>query len=202
MLSKTKYYFADLPNGYVSDFVLDASSKKTGRIVMVLFAVLFSLTFVICEAINSFNFAIEFKLVRTLVAAAIFVLAYLLMVIVHELIHGLFNKIFTHEKLVFGFSKKSAYCGTPNIYIKKGAKMVIAMAPFFILLITLIIPLIFIKEPFYYLLVTIFLGFHVGGCSGDLVEFFILLFKYKGKEVLVMDTGPSQTIYVQVSNAE
>ncbi|MCR4661573.1 MAG: DUF3267 domain-containing protein [Clostridia bacterium] len=182
--------------------MLDASSKKTGRIVMVLFAVLFSLTFVICEAINSFNFAIEFKLVRTLVAAAIFVLAYLLMVIVHELIHGLFNKIFTHEKLVFGFSKKSAYCGTPNIYIKKGAKMVIAMAPFFILLITLIIPLIFIKEPFYYLLVTIFLGFHVGGCSGDLVEFFILLFKYKGKEVLVMDTGPSQTIYVQVSNAE
>ena len=200
MAPKTKHYFSELPENYISDYVIDASSKKTGNIVMILFPIFFALTFVICEAINGFSFTIEFKLVRTLVASVVFIPTYFFMIIVHELIHGLFNKILTREKLVFGFSKKSAYCGTPSIYIKKGAKIVIAMAPFFVLLIALIIPLIFVKDPFYYLLVTILLGLHVGGCSGDLVEFFILLFKYKGKEVLVLDTGPSQIIYIKTTN--
>ena len=197
MESKTRYYFTELPENYVSDYVIGASSKKTNRIIGILFPILLILTFVICEAINRFNFAIEFKLVPTIVSPLVFVLAHFLMVVVHELIHGLFNKILTHEKLVFGFTRSSAYCGTPNIYIKKGAKMVIALAPFVILLAALIIPLIFIKDPFYYLLMSIFLGLHVGGCSGDLVEFFILLFKYHRKDVLILDTGPTQTIFLK-----
>ncbi|MCR4562610.1 MAG: DUF3267 domain-containing protein [Bacilli bacterium] len=202
MAPKTKYYFVELPENYASDYIIDGSSKKTRKIVTILFFVSFALTFVICEAINRFNFAIEFKLARTLVAPVVFVLAHFLMVVVHELIHGLFNKILTHEKLVFGFSLRSAYCGTPSIFVKKGAKMVIAMAPFFTLLTALVVPLVFVKDPFYYLLVTILLSFHVAGCSGDLMEFFILLFMYRRKEVLVLDTGPSQTIYVKSDKTE
>ena len=196
MEAKTKHYFKELPGNYVEDYVIDARDKKTGRIVSISFIALWAITFVICEAINLFNFSFEFKLMRTILAPLVFAFAYIVMVVLHELIHGLFNKIFTHEKLTFGFSKKSAYCGVPGIYIKKWPKIVIAMAPFFTFLTALIIALILIKDPFYYMLVSIFLGLHIGGCSGDLMEFFVLLFKYRGKRVLVNDSGPTQAIYI------
>ena len=197
METKTKHYFHELPENYVMDHTIDPKDKKTLWTMRIMFFVLFIVTFVICEAFNRFNFVMQFELIRTILAPIVFIAAYIVMIILHELIHGLFNVIFTHEKLVFGFNKSSAYCGTPNIYIKKGPKMVVAMAPFFTFLIVLIIPLVFIKDPFYYLLISILLGIHVSGCSGDLIEFFTLLFKYHGKKALIYDTGPTQTIYVE-----
>lgn len=196
MKTKTNCYFKELPEHYISDYVIDARTKKMALIVRIMFISLWAITFVICEAFNRFNFSFEFQLVRTIVTPFVFIAAYIVMIVLHELIHGLFNVIFTHEKLIFGFSKGAAYCGVPDIYIKKGPKMVVAMAPLFTFLIALIIALIFIKDPYYFMLVSIFLGLHVGGCSGDLIEFFILLFKYHSKKVLVYDSGPTQTIYI------
>ena len=37
MAPKTKHYFSELPENYISDYVIDASSKKTGDIVKILF---------------------------------------------------------------------------------------------------------------------------------------------------------------------
>ena len=196
MDTKTNLYFKELPENYVSDHVIDARVKKTALIVRIMFISLLAITFVVCEAFFGFNFSFEFQLIRTIITPLVFIAAYIVMIIIHELIHGLFNIIFTHEKLVFGFSKGAAYCGVPDIYLKRVPKMVVAMAPFFTILILLIIPLIFVKDPYYYMLISIFLGLHVGGCSGDLIEFFILLFKYHGKKVLVYDSGPTQTIYI------
>ena len=196
MDTKTNFYFKKLPENYVADFVIDVREKKLAWIVRILYISLLAITFVVCEAFNRFNFSFRFALLRTILTPIIFIAAYIVMVVLHELIHGLFNIIFTREKLEFGFAKGSAYCGMPNIYLKKGPKMVVVMAPFFTFLIALVIALIFIKDPYYYMVVSIFLGLHVGGCSGDLIEFFILFFKYHGKKVLVGDTGPTQTIYI------
>ena len=77
MAPKTKHYFSELPENYISDYVIDASSKKIGNIVKISFPIFFALTFVICEAINGFNFAIEFKLVRTLIASVVFIPTYI-----------------------------------------------------------------------------------------------------------------------------
>lgn len=121
MAPKTKHYFSELPENYISDYVIDASSKKIGNIVKISFPIFFALTFVICEAINGFNFAIEFKLIRTLIASVVFIPTYFFMIIVHELIHGLFNKILTREKLVFGFSKKKRLLWDPiYLYQERG----------------------------------------------------------------------------------
>ena len=196
MNTKTNYYYKELPENYVSDFVIDAREKKMAWIVRIMFISLWAITFVVCEAFNRFDFSFEFQLIRTIVTPFVFIATYILMVILHELVHGLFNIFFTHEKLVFGFSKGAAYCGIPNIYLKKGPKMVVAMAPFFTFLIALTVALIFIKDPYYYMVISIFLGIHVAGCSGDLIEFFVLLFKYRGKKTLVYDSGPTQTIYI------
>ena len=195
MNEKTRCYFKELPENYVVASSIDPKNSKTLWTIRIMFPLLWAITFVICEAINGFDFSFKFELLRTIIAPLVFVIAYFTMVVLHELIHGLFNKIFTREKLTFGFSTSSAYCGVPDIYVKRAPKMVIAIAPFVTFLIALVVPLILIKDPFYYMLVSIFLGLHVGGCSGDLLEFFILLFKYRGKKVLINDTGPVQTIY-------
>lgn len=197
METKTKNYLKELPDNYIESYVIDARDKKTGLIVRIMFFSLLVVAFLICEAINLFNFSFKFELIRTIITPFVFIVAYIVMVILHELIHGLFNVIFTHEKLILGFNKGSAYCGVPGIYLKKGPKMVVAIAPFVTFLIALIIALIFTKDPYYYMLISIFLGLHVGGCSGDLLEFFILVFKYRGQKVLVNDTGPRQTIYIK-----
>ena len=197
MNEKTKCYYKELPENYVSNFVVDANNKKIGWTARIMTLVLIGVTFVICEAINGFDFSFKFELVRTILTPIVFFVVYIVMIILHELIHGLFNIVFSHEKLTFGVGKGNAYCGVPDIYMKKGPKMVVAMAPFFTLFIVIVIPLIFIKDPYYYMLASILLSLHVGGCSGDLMEFFILLFKYYGKKVLVNDTGPKQTIYIE-----
>ena len=196
MDTKTNHYYKMLPTNYVSDYIIDGSVKKTRNLLMISFLVLWAITFVIAEAINRFNFAFEFEIVRTILTPIVFIVTYILMIILHELIHGLFNKIFTHEKLTFGFNKGSAYCGIPDIYIKKWPKVIIAIAPFITFLTVLITVLIFVKDPYYYMVISIFLGLHVGGCSGDLYEIAILVFKYYGKKVLVNDTGPKQEIFV------
>ncbi|MBQ0125833.1 MAG: hypothetical protein KBS59_05870, partial [Clostridiales bacterium] len=38
---------------------------------------------------------------------------------------------------------------------------------------------------------------HVSGCVGDLYMTYLLLTKYKSKELLVRDTGPEQILYLK-----
>ena len=42
----------------------------------------------------------------------------------------------------------------------------------------------------------IFLGLHIGGCSGDLYNTWLYLTKFKDPRTLTRDTGPVQTFYV------
>ena len=43
---------------------------------------------------------------------------------------------------------------------------------------------------------------HVGGCVGDLWVTYYLLFKYRDKKMIVNDTGPKQTFYIEGSSDE
>jgi hypothetical protein len=71
------------------------------------------------------------------------------------------------------------------------------LAPFVVFSIAFIIPLFFIKDNAIYVIMSILLGVHIGGCIGDLYCAVLMLFKYHKKNLLINDTGPKQTFYVK-----
>ena len=203
MKEKTKYYYNELPLGYVKDYVIDTKEDKfTIILATVLNLLLFAGTVTIALAFKGFQIELRENRNIILLCTAIFLFAMIIYTILHELTHGLFYKIFTHEKLKFGMTVTVAYCGIPKIYTKKWPMVIITIAPFITFLIAFSIPLIFITNTVIYLYFSILLGFHVGGCSGDLYAVFITLFKYYKKDILINDTGPKQTFYIKNNDEE
>ena len=86
--------------------------------------------------------------------------AALIAIVCHELTHGLFYKIFTKQKLTYGFSLTYAYCGVPNIYVRKKEAIIACLAPLVIFSI-IFLSLIIILPPNYITLsiITLF-SFH------------------------------------------
>ena len=41
------------------------------------------------------------------------------------------------------------------------------------------------------------LGLHIGGCTGDLYDTYLYLFKFRSPDTLMRDTGPKQTFYIK-----
>ena len=123
--------------------------------------------------------------------------AMFLYIILHELTHGLFYKIFTHEKLTFGLTFTVAYCGVPKLYVKRIAALITTLAPFVIFSFVFVVPMFFIKEQLLFLSLGLMFAIHVSGCIGDIIVGFILIFRFRGKELVVNDTGPKQTFYIK-----
>ena len=197
MNEKTKYYYNDLPEGYKKDYVIDSKdSKFTIIFATIINLVLLASTVAICLAFKGFKIELKENRSYVLLCTAIFLFTMVIYMVLHELTHGLFYKIFTHEKLKFGMTLTVAYCGIPTIYTKKWPMVVTTLAPFVVFTVVFSIPLIFITNTMVYLYASLMLGFHVGGCVGDLYGAIIAVFKYRGKKLLVNDTGPKQTFYI------
>ena len=204
MDEKTKYYYKDLPDGYIEDYVIDAKSTKFTVIFGLIINVALILgTIALALFLKGFSFNL-FKEYRQanihifLLGMLTFIACLIIYIILHELTHGLFFKIFTHEKLTFGLSLTVAYCGVPKLYVKKWPMFVTTLAPFTVFLFVFGLPIIFIDNIIFYSVFSLLLGFHVGGCVGDLYGATIMLFKYrKNKELLINDTGPKQTYYIK-----
>lgn len=197
-MEKTKYYYKELPTDYKEDYIIDAKSIKFTIIANIFNLIIAAIVIVICLAFIGFN--ISFNIDEILIPMLILAFSFIIYIFLHELTHGIFYKIFTREKLTFGFTLTVAYCGIPTIYVKKKAMIVIILAPFVIYSIASIIALLFITNPIYYLLVSILFGLHFGGCIGDLYGFFIMISKYHKKDLLINDTGPKQTFYIKEAN--
>lgn len=203
MNEKTKYYFNELPEAYKKDYEIDAKDIKFtiifGLIINLLLAVG---TIAICLAIKQFSFNDFSNVIRSnrsyvIIVMLIFIVSLIAYIVLHELVHGLFYKIFTHEKLTFGFTLTVAYCGCPKLYVKKWPMLVTTLAPFVVFNIAFIIPLFFINDIIIYFALSVILGVHVGGCVGDLYCVVIMLFKYRKRDLIINDTGPKQTFYVK-----
>lgn len=182
----------ELPNNYKLDYTIDAKNKKTGIILNVGALILMAVVFIITSILKFDKIEFNFKYIEVL----LFIITILGYMILHELVHGLFYKIFTKEKLTFGFSWSCAFCGVPNIYTSKKVSVIAALAPFIIFNL-IFIPLIIILPPNNFTLLTIIVfSLHFGGCAGDLFFSILLLVKYD-KNTLINDTGAKQTIYIQ-----
>lgn len=187
-----KNFERELPDGYKESLVIDATNKKLGiflNLIAIVIAVIVVViaVFVIKPKFKEFNFI-------HLITLSLGLLAY---VVAHELAHGIAYKLLTREKLKFGMTLTVAFCGVPNIYVYRKTAMIALLSPF--ILFTLIFGglMIFLPNSIFQFIFAILFGFHLGGCSGDLYNVFLYLFKFKDNDTLMQDTGPKQTFYVK-----
>lgn len=197
---KTKYYFDALPSNYEVVKVIDAKSAKVNIIFLIanvlLITIILAIGIPLLYKINNISFADVVKSANYIILGC-FVASMFIYIVLHELTHGLFYKIFTHEKLKYGFTLTVAFCGVPDLYVKKIASLVTTLAPFVVYNIVFILMIVLIPNPSIKFLSLVMFAIHFGGCVGDLWVASYLLLKNRGKSILVNDTGPKQTFFVE-----
>lgn len=192
-----KHYELNLPENYKVDKVIDAKNGKTALFMNLACLGISIVLVAIGMILYSLKYEIEFNNKGIFIPLILYFVSFVIIIVTHELIHGLFYKIFTKQKLTFGVSISAAFCGVPNIYVRKKAMIITCIAPCVILSLLLLIPLFLISDTVYFILVLLVFAFHFGGCCGDLYCIIMFIFKYKNKDILVNDTGLKQTIYVK-----
>ena len=200
IIMKTNNYFYELPEGYICVKTIDAKEDKKFMVLMtvvnfLLLAIIFGLGLLIILKLHPGEDININPFIGLIACAAMFVY-----IILHELTHGLFYKIFTHEKLTFGLTLLVAFCGVPKLYVNRKTSLITTLAPFVIFNIVYILLMILIPDLFTKIVVLFMFAMHFGGCVGDLWVAYYLIFKHRDKKMLVNDTGPKQTFYIEGSN--
>ena len=208
-----KTYETELPNGYVETKVIDVKDKKFGIIMNVVAIAVLIITLVITWFIlfaqfdESFseillNRILVFDALTMLLRVVIFMAAMIAYIVLHELTHGAVYKALTKQKLTFGLTLTAAYCGVPNIYVYRTTALLSLLAPFCVFFPVFLVPMFFLNNYLDVLLFAFMFGMHVGGCSGDLYDTFLYLFKYRDPSTLMRDYGPKQIFYVKTQNED
>ena len=186
-------YYLELPENYKLDKTIDMKKMSTNIFLNVLNILFVIISFLILIPLKFKEIKFD-NLIELSIVMFIALIGFIIYIVLHELTHGLFYKIFTKQKLTFGVSLTYAYCGVPNIYVRKKEAIIACLSPLIIFSI-IFLTLIFILPPNYInLSIIILFSFHFGGCSGDIFLSLILLTKYD-KDTYIKDTGPTQYIY-------
>ena len=127
----------------------------------------------------------------------ILILAMLLYIILHELVHGIAYKLTTRCKLTFGLTLTVAYCGVPEIYVYRKTALISLLAPFLLFLPVFGTPIFLLENAWDKIYAAFLLGLHIGGCTGDLYDTYLYLFKFRSPDTLMRDIGPKQTFYIK-----
>ena len=190
-----KNYFTVLPDNYKEDYSIDAKNAKTVIILNVaataVAAAIIAAFFTIARSMGLFDTDRNF-----IIPLLIYIAGSVAFIIVHELLHGLAYKILTGAKLTFGITVGAAFCGVPSLYVKKKASLIAMLTPFAVLNSALGIPLFFIKDPVAFMVIALLFATHFAGCVGDVYGALLIAFRYRGKDVVINDTGPKQTYYL------
>lgn len=188
-------YYKELPECYIEDKVIDAKDKKTSFKFILYSTLLLILT---CVALFPRVFSLRDNRDSNLLIVDIaFIISMFAYIVLHELTHGLVYKIMTHEKLTFGMTLTVAYCGVPNLYVTKKTALLSILAPFTVFAVLLLPPIFIIDDLYICAALSLIFAIHFSGCVGDLYGAIVLIFKYKGKDILMNDTGPKQTFYIK-----
>jgi hypothetical protein len=197
-----KHYEEQLPEGYRLSYHIDARQTKTG-IILTLFSIIPLIFWVVLCGV------IYFLLNGTEISASFFeiygqlliyfVLFFVYMVL-HELTHGAAYKALTGRKLKFGVSWSCAFCGVPDIFVYRRCAIIALIMPFavFGVLFIALCAIALFTSPALYSIMALLLATHFSGCVGDFYMLLLFIFKYRGREVLMRDTGPEQFIYEKV----
>ena len=186
-------YYLELPENYKLDKTIDMKKMSTNIFLNVLNILFVIISLLILIPLKFKEIKID-NLIELSIVMFIALIGFIIYIVLHELTHGLFYKIFTKQKLTFGVSLTYAYCGVPNIYVRKKETIIACLSPLIIFSI-IFLTLIFILTPNYInLSIIILFSFDFGGCSVDIYLSLILLTKYD-KDTYIKDTGPTQYIY-------
>ena len=189
-----KHWEQELPAGYREAKVIDAKAdKKLVRgMTVTSFAVL--LAFLALAVLwQGRRLTAE---PMPLQQALVFWVALIAYIVLHELVHGAAYKLLTGQKLTFGITLTVAFCGVPEIYVYRRASLIAVLAPFVVFTVLGIVLLAVFPGAWTRFFLLIFLGLHIGGCSGDLYNTWLYLTRFKNPRTLTRDTGPVQTFYV------
>ena len=202
-----RYFEPELPSDYREVRVIDAKDKRTIVMLNVVAVVLAILVLAISYVLLAPTYGWGEKDVfardldafaeTRMLTLAVALLGYM---VAHELLHGLVYKVLTGHKLTFGVTLTVAFCGVPEIYTYRTCTLASLLAPFLVFDLVFGVPLAFVGSVDAILL-SLLLAAHVSGCSGDLYDVGLLLFRYTNPRTLVNDDGPSQRIYVPEGQA-
>ena len=201
--TKEQNFERDLPAGYKQALYINAKDAKFGiifnLIALAVLAVVMVVAFLSLHLGGKLSLDIlDMEYPQLLIAYAVFFGVMIGYIVLHELVHGIAYKGLTGEKLTFGMSWSCAFCGVPHIYTYRKTALISVVAPFavFTLLMLPLLVILYFISPLYFLILAFIFGLHVGGCSGDLYVLYLLTVRFKGKNVLMRDTGPEQFFYV------
>lgn len=208
-MDKSKNYTTTLPEDYVLVKHVDAKKdKKLIAIYTILsfvpIVVILPILCVVAYFVNGYNILDNADVQLRIVALFVTIGVFVLYIILHELTHGITYKAYTGQKLTFGLTLTVAFCGVPNIFVRKKASLaalVMPFAVFSVIFIALTIGLWFIS-PLYGILAGVLFAIHFGGCVGDLHWTLLYLTKFKRCNTLMRDTGPQQWLYIPKEEAQ
>lgn len=197
-----KHFEEKLPENYRLVKTVDATKAP--------FAVVFNLLSLVMMvgafAVLYFAFGTDVSLIKEqfltlpdftkILALLLFVVGFIVYIVLHELVHGVVYKAFTKRKLTFGVTMTCAYCGVPDVFVYRTASLCALLAPFVIFSIAFIVPMFFLQNTVWFLLLAALFAMHFGGCVGDLYITLLYVFKFRDGKTLMRDTGPVQTFYL------
>ena len=195
---KLANYYRDLPQGFTESYCINAKKLSVGVILNVIAGVI---AVAIIAALYVAKFGLHFYDIydegplKLLLAMVVFIVGMIAYLVVHEFTHGAAYKLLTKQKLRFGLTLTVAYCGLKEGYVNKKTSLIATLAPFVLHSIWMIVAIVLVPADVWALILILLFSLHFGGCIGDLWVTGILLFKYRGKEVLVSDDGPCQRFY-------
>ena len=207
-MDKSKNYEKEIPADYVLVKHVNANNdKKQMTIYTLLSFVPLVIILPLLVLIAVYGCGYDFTaILSTQGAIVLFVTCGVLILytILHELTHGITYKFYTGSKLTFGFNFVVAFCGVPEIYVRKQASIVALAMPFVVfnlVLIGLTVGLWFVS-PLYGVVAGVVLAIHLGGCVGDLHWIMLYNTKFKHCHTLMRDTGPEQWLYIPQAEAD
>lgn len=197
-----KHFEEKLPENYRLVKTVDATKAP--------FAVVFNLLSLVMMvgafAVLYFAFGTDVSLIKEqfltlpdftkILALLLLVVGFIVYIVLHELVHGVVYKAFTKRKLTFGVTMTCAYCGVPDVFVYRTASLCALLAHFVIFSIAFIVPMFFLQNTVWFLLLAALFAMHFGGCVGDLYITVLYVFKFRDGKTLMRDTGPVQTFYL------
>lgn len=209
-MDKSKNFENSIPQDYVLVKYVDAKSDKKLITIYTLLScvplfILLPILILIAWYCSDYKISDSLQNVFGLsIPLLIMCIALFIYIVLHEFVHGITYKILTGSKLTFGLTLAVAFCGVPEIYVRKKASIAALIMPFFVFSVIFIAATIglWFVSPLYGILSGVVFSLHLGGCVGDLHWTLMYLTKFKHCNTLMRDTGPKQWLYIPQSEAE
>ena len=192
-----------LPAQYEKTFHIDLLNDKHEAFKVNLFAFLILLPFVAIYLYLYHHEIIVLNLNTNQTGELIYQISLLIVaswllftiyILIHEGIHAIVFKLFSNDKVKFGFHGLYASASMPHSYFKKRHYLMAALAPLVVMTIVFIV-LLNLTQNQVFLVIYILFAFHISGCTGD-IYISLKLLKFP-KDTYINDYGVGMTFYTK-----